>query len=163
MNQPFYKLRSLMLAALLASSAVPAAFAAGELGSHELNSEQARQVMKVRKGVVIDIQKIELIVDASNNSKAVGGVLGALAGASATQGQNNWQMQGLGTAVGGVLGMAAAEKLTSSKKEGLQVVVQLDSGEAVALAQTMENPLAVGQRVFLIGEGKTVRAVPAQN
>jgi outer membrane lipoprotein SlyB len=152
MKKPFYKLHALMLAALLAAASA-GAIAGDGYGSHDLGGDQARQTLKVRRGVVIDVQTVELKIEAGGTTKAVGGVVGALAGATATQGQQNWQTQGLGSAVGAVLGMAAADKLGSSKKEAVQVVVQLDSGDAVALAQTMENPLTVGQRVFFDWRG----------
>lgn len=147
---------------LAALFAIAQAGAAG-LGSHDLPGEQARTDLKVRAGVVIDVQTVTLEIEATKNQRMAGGVVGALAGMAIGKQAGDWQTQGLAGGVGALAGDAIARTAGAESREALQVVVQLDSGGAVAIAQTMDNPLAVGQRVFLIGEGKTVRAVPARN
>jgi outer membrane lipoprotein SlyB len=65
--------------------------------------------------------------------------------------------------VGAALGAKAAERLSAERRSAQQVIVQSEQGDAIAVIQEPgSTPLAVGQKVYLVGSGNNLRAVPAR-
>ena len=60
----------------------------------------------------------------------------------------------LGAVLGGVAGQAIEEKTT--KKEGLEITVKLDSGQIIAVTQEADEQFRAGEKVrVLSGSGVT--------
>ncbi|RLC20247.1 MAG: hypothetical protein DRH56_10490, partial [Deltaproteobacteria bacterium] len=83
---------------------------------------------------------------------AAGGALGSTIG----HGSGRTVATVLGAIAGGVAGAAVEEGVT--QKDGLEITVKLDNGDAVVVVQEADVPFAVGDRVrVLTGSDGTTR------
>jgi outer membrane lipoprotein SlyB len=83
-----------------------------------------------------------------------GGVIGGIAGSNVGQGKGSTVGAVLGAVLGGVAGQAIEEK--STKKDGLEITIKLDSGKIIAVTQEADDQFRVGERVrVLSGNGVT--------
>jgi outer membrane lipoprotein SlyB len=131
-------------------------------GAMDAPATQARTALTVKPGRVIDVQNVQLDVAPNPSHQALGGILGASAGAFLAR-EAGWQGQFLGGAVGAAAGAAAGNAMSADKRNAQQVIVQPEQGDAIAVIQEPGSaPLVVGQKVYLVGSGNNVRVVPAQ-
>jgi outer membrane lipoprotein SlyB len=155
-------LKPLLIAAAIAAALTQAAYAQS-YGAMDAPASQARTALAVKTGTVIDIQDVNIDIAANPNTNIFGGVIGATAGAVIGR-DSGWAGQALAGTVGAALGAKAAERLSAERRSAQQVIVQLDQqGDAIAVIQEPgATPLAVGQKVYLVGAGNNLRAVPAR-
>jgi outer membrane lipoprotein SlyB len=109
---------------------------------------QARQAHSVYYGTVLEVQEVTIEGTQSGIGAISGGVLGGVAG-SAIGGGKGSNIAAAAGAIGGMLAGAAAEKGVTTK-DGLEIMVELDSGELKVIVQEKDNVYAVGNRVRLI-------------
>jgi outer membrane lipoprotein SlyB len=154
-------LKPLLIAAAVAAALTQTAYAQS-YGAMDAPASQARTALAVRTGTVVDIQDVNIDVPANPNTNIFGGVIGATAGAVVGR-DAGWAGQALAGTVGAALGAKAAERLSAEKRAAQQVIVQPEQGDAIAVIQEPgATPLAVGQKVYLVGSGNNLRAVPAR-
>ena len=132
-------------------------------GAGDAPASQARTALPVKSGKVLDVQEVHIDIPAGPNSGLLGGAIGAAAGALLGK-DGGWQGQALAGTLGAAAGAKAGQMLSAEKRPAQQVIVQPDNGEPVAIIQEAgAAPLAVGQRVYLVGNGQALRAVPASS
>lgn len=112
---------------------------------------------RVEPGVIVSMRKIKI-----DQNTGVGGLGGAAAGGiagSAIGGSGRANALGAigGAVIGGLAANAIEKKINT--KEGVEVIVKLNAGSIVSIAQQSDLELSVGQRVLVI-YGRTVRVVP---
>src|SRR3954447_17500152 len=138
----------LFAAALLAGAcAYPA-------GSADYRGYQVMGEQSVRFGVVESAREVRLHAGESGVGTAGGAVLGGLAGS--TVGGGNGQIAGAvgGAILGGILGSNIEH--SANQRPGVEVTVQLDSGQYISVVQESDEVFRPGDRVrVLSGRGAT--------
>lgn len=110
--------------------------------------DQARQPMRVSYGTVKDVRPVQIEGTQSGAGAVVGGVTGGILGSMVGKGDG----QTLGTLAGALGGAAAGAAIedAATKKDGLEITVQLDSGETISVVQEADVPFSPGERVRIL-------------
>lgn len=108
----------------------------------------ALQAQSVQLGTIIALRPV--VIAQSGNS--LGGSLGALAGAAAGSQIGNGNGRLLAGVVGALAGAYAGQAAQGyvAQQQGVVVTVRLDNGNVVAMTQTADQPLQIGERVQLV-------------
>ena len=117
------------------------------------SSQEVGRISTVQKGTIIAMR----LVDVSSTGKdgsAVGGAIGAVGGSSiGSNGRDNLAGAIVGAVVGSAVG-AAADKSGSAQKM-TEFIVQLEQGDPIAIVQSNEGNLSIGNKVLIIKSGVT--------
>ena len=128
---------------------------AGSQSGSAYSRSQTRGEMHVRMGVVESVRQVTIEGTQSGVGAVAGGVVGGVAGSNVGQGKGSTVGSVLGAVLGGVAGQAIEEKTT--KKEGLEITVKLDSGQIIAVTQEADEQFRTGDRVLVLsGSGATL-------
>ena len=118
--------------------------------------DQARVTHSVYYGTVLKVDAVTIEGTQSGAGAVLGGALGAAAGQTIGDGTGRV----LGAVAGGVagaLGGSAVEKKVTTQ-DGLEIMVELDNGEIIAVVQEKDDEYAVGDRVRILkGSDGTTR------
>jgi len=145
--------RLLVLACAAAATVVLSGCAGSQSGSAYSRS-QTRGEMHVRMGVVESVRTVTIEGTQSGVGVVAGGVVGGIAGSNVGHGRGSTVGSVLGAVLGGVAGQAIEEK--TSKKDGLEITIKLDSGQIIAVTQEADEAFRAGERVrVLSGSGAT--------
>lgn len=152
--------RRLAGAVLLAGSvAVLAGCAQHSASSSVYTYGQAQQEQIVRNGTVVSVRPITIQTDRSSGVGMVGGAaLGGVAGSAIGGGKGRTLTTIGGALLGGLAGNVVEDQVT--KRQGLEITVQLDNGETRVIAQEADVPISAGQRVRVISGGGPTRVAP---
>ena len=127
---------------------------AGSQSGSAYSRSQTRGEMLVRMGVVESVRTVTIEGTQSGVGVAAGGVLGGIAGSNLGHGSGATAGAVLGAVLGGLAGQAIEEQ--TSKKEGLEITIKLDSGQIIAVTQEADEAFRPGERVrILSGDGVT--------
>ncbi len=108
--------------------------------------------MNVRMGVVESVRPVTIEGTQSGVGAVAGGAVGGVAGSTVGKGKGSTIGSVVGAVIGGVAGQAIEERTT--KKEGLEITVKLDSGQLIAVTQEADEQFQTGDRVrILSGSG----------
>ncbi len=110
--------------------------------------DQARTSHTVEYGTVTAATQVQIEGTKSGIGTAAGGAAGGVAGSSIGGGRGRVLGAIAGAVVGGLAGSAAEEGIT--RKTGLEITVQLDSGEILAVVQEADVAFRVGDRVRVL-------------
>lgn len=117
--------------------------------------DQARQVHKLKMGVVTHVEHVLIEGERSGTGAAVGGIAGGVLGSTVSSHNDS---QKIGAVVGALAG-AAVGAMTEKKvteRQALELTVQLDNGETIVVVQEADEMFAVGERVRVVqGHGAT--------
>lgn len=139
---------------LAAAATVVLTGCAGSQSGSAYSRSQTRGEMHVRMGVVESVRTVTIEGTQSGVGVVAGGVIGGIAGSNVGQGRGSTVGSALGAVLGGVAGQAIEEK--TSKKEGLEITIKLDSGQIIAVTQEADEAFRAGERVrVLSGSGAT--------
>ncbi|MFA4969623.1 MAG: glycine zipper 2TM domain-containing protein [Sulfuritalea sp.] len=145
--------RSIVLAFAAAAAVVLTGCAGSQSGSAYSRS-QTRGEMHVRMGVIESVRTVMIEGTQSGVGAAAGAVVGGVAGSDIGHGKGSTVGSVLGAVLGGVAGQAIEERTT--KKDGLEITVKLDSGQIIAVTQEADEQFRAGERVrVLSGSGAT--------
>ena len=145
--------RLIVLAFAAAASVVLSGCAGSQSGSAYSRS-QTRGEMHVRMGVIESVRTVMIEGTQSGVGAAAGAVVGGVAGSDIGHGKGSTVGSVLGAVLGGVAGQAIEERTT--KKDGLEITVKLDSGQIIAVTQEADEAFRAGERVrVLSGSGAT--------
>ncbi len=145
--------RLVLVAAAAAATLVLTGCAGSQSGSAYSRS-QTRGEMTVRMGVVESVRNVTIEGTQSGVGTVAGGVVGGIAGSNVGQGKGSTVGSVLGAVLGGVAGQAIEEK--TSKKDGLEITIRLESGKIIAVTQEADEQFRAGDRVrVLSGSGAT--------
>lgn len=111
----------------------------------------ALQAQNVYLGTIIGLRPV---VIAQNNTSA-GGALGAVAGAALASHVGNGRGRTLAEIAGAIVGAYGGQTAqgAAQRQAGVVVTVRLDNGRIMAVTQTADQPLTMGERVQLIQGG----------
>lgn len=120
---------------------------------------QAQSEQTVRYGTVQSVRQIVIQQDKSSGVGMVaGGALGGVAGNAIGGGYGKALTTIGGVILGGLAGNAIENQ--AGKTQGLEITVQLDSGDTRVIAQAADVAISSGQRVQLISGNGPTRVVP---
>lgn len=109
---------------------------------------QAQRQLSVYYGTILAVNSVTIEGTQTGLGSVAGGALGGIAGHSIGGGHG----QALGT-VAGVIGGALLGSVVeegATRQNGVEITVELDSGEVVAVVQAADDYYAVGDRVRLV-------------
>ena len=144
----------LIAAGFAAVAALILAGCAGSQSGSAYSRAQTRGEMHVRMGMVESVRSVTIEGTQSGVGTVAGGVVGGVAGSNIGHGKGSTVGSILGAVVGGVAGQAIEEKTT--KKDGLEITIKLDSGQIIAITQEADEQFHAGEKVrVLSGSGVT--------
>jgi outer membrane lipoprotein SlyB len=151
--------------ALLAAASLPLGGCAAHLGGNDYARAEARQSLSIRFATVDSVRPVKLEGTKTPIGATAGAVTGGVVGHSlGHRGISSTIGAALGAIAGGVGGAAVEEAVT--RQEGVEITVQLENGEYLAIVQADEGEnFQRGERVRLVGSGRATRVardVPAQ-
>lgn len=116
---------------------------------------QAGQSLSVYYGTVLRVDQVGIEGTRSGVGTVGGGVAGGVAGSTIGSGTGSRIAAVAGALAGAAAGAAVEEGIT--RKQGLEIEVELDSGELVVVVQEADQMFRVGDRVRLIrgADGQT--------
>ena len=140
------------LAAVLAGCANPTA------SSRLYTFDQAQRAQTVTLGYVIGVRPVTIQASQTSGMGVIaGGALGAVTG-SAIGGGSGRRITTVGGAVGGAMAGNAIEN-ASTRRQGLEITIRLDSGDVRVITQEADVPISTGQRVQVVTQGGVSRVV----
>ena len=123
-------------------------------GPQDYRGYEVRGEQSVRFGVVQSVREVRLNPGDTGVGTAGGAALGAVAGS--TVGGGSGQVAGAigGAILGGIIGHNIEH--SANEHPGIEITVQLDSGQFISIVQGAEEPFRQGERVrILSGHGGT--------
>ncbi len=131
---------------------------AASTSGHVYTRAEARRTQTVQVGQVIDVREVLIEGTKSGIGTAAGGALGYVLGRSVGSGSGKDVATAAGAIGGAAAGAAAEEGITRHK--GLEITVNLDTGQTVAVVQAADEMFSAGDRVRIVrGEDGTTRVV----
>ena len=110
--------------------------------------EDAQRIHRVDEGEVIYIRQVEIEGSTTGLGAIAGGVMGGAIGSSIGEGSGKDVATVAGAIAGAVAGAGVEEK--ASHQKGLEITVQLDSGEVIAIVQAADEQFDVGDRIRVL-------------
>ncbi|MFC1531836.1 glycine zipper 2TM domain-containing protein [Thermodesulfobacteriota bacterium] len=118
--------------------------------------DHARKAHTIKLGTVEAVKQVSIEGTKSGVGAVAGGAIGGAVGSTIGSGSGKTVATVLGAVVGGVAGAATEDEVT--KKDGLEITVELDNGDVIAVVQEADEPFIVGDRVrVLTGPDGTTR------
>ncbi|PLX45250.1 MAG: hypothetical protein C0609_03625 [Deltaproteobacteria bacterium] len=109
---------------------------------------QAQGMQKVIYGTVVEVRNVMIEGTKTPVGTVVGGIAGAIVGSTIGRGAGRQLATVAGATAGAVGGSVAEEKIT--QKEGVELTIDLDRGETVAVVQEISVEFYPGDRVRLV-------------
>ena len=118
----------------------------------------AREVQRVEEGEVLFVRPVQ--IEGTQGAGAIaGGVIGYAVGSAIGGGRGN-KIAKTGGAVAGVAAGSRAEE-AATRQQGLEITVQLESGEVIAVVQGADETFDEGDRVRVLrrpnGEARVIQ------
>lgn len=135
---------------------------ATSLSGDVYSRDEARRTQSVEYGVINEVRPVIIEGTQTGAGAAAGGAIGAIAGSGVSSGGRESRIGSvLIGAAGAVLGNKAEEAVTQA--QGLEMVLTLDSGRVISVVQEVASvdEFTAGQRIRLLGSGRTSRVTPA--
>ncbi len=110
--------------------------------------DQARQGMTVQYGTVQQVSEVTIEGTQSGLGTLAGGALGAGVGQTMGSGAGRTLAAVAGGVAGAIAGQATEKGVTT--KTGLEIMVQLDSGEILSVVQESDTLFQAGERVRVL-------------
>ena len=146
--------KRIVVVAMMISGTVFLAGCAGSQSGSAYSRSQTRGEMQVRMGVVESVRTVSIEGTQSGVGAGAGAIVGGVAGSNIGHGRGSTVGSVLGAVVGGVAGQAIEEK--TSRKDGLEITIRLDSGQFIAVTQEADEQFRAGDKVrVLSGSGAT--------
>jgi len=118
---------------------------------------QMMQTSSVQKGRIISMRVVQTGGEQSGVGIGAGAVAGGVAGSYLGGGRRANALGAIGGALlGGAAGAAAENAITEGS--AMEFIVQMDNGATVAVVQSNEQQLGVGERVLIL-QGRDTRLV----
>lgn len=129
---------------------------ASRTSSQVYSRDQAQRQMSVYYGTVLAVSPVIIEGTQSGAGPIAGGVVGGIAGNTVGGGHGRALATAAGVIGGALLGSAVEEGAT--RTDGLEITVELDNGEIIAVVQAADVPFYVGDRVRIVrGAGGMMR------
>ena len=132
---------------------------ASSMSGSAYRRDQARQAQTVHEGTVVYVRPVQIEGTKSGLGTIAGGIMGAALGSTIGGGSGRVVATAAGGVVGAIAGSAAEEGVT--RQNGLEITVELDNGEVIAVAQAADEIFEVGDRVRVLrrpgGEARVIQ------
>lgn len=129
---------------------------ASRTSSQVYSRDQAQSQMSVYYGTVLVVSPVKIEGTKSGAGAVAGGVMGGIAGHSVGGGHGQALATAAGAVGGALLGAATEQGVT--RTDGLEITVELDNGEILAIVQADDVSFNVGDRVRIVrGAGGMIR------
>ncbi len=149
MKNAFFSLLAIVMTLSLAGCA-------SSRSANVYSRDQARTAHTVQFGTVQAVQQVLIEGTKSNLGTATGGVAGGVLGSTVGGGSGRTLATVGGAIAGGLAGAAIEEQAT--RRAGLEITVQLYSGQTLVVVQEADEQFYPGERVRLIsGSDGTTR------
>jgi outer membrane lipoprotein SlyB len=112
---------------------------------------EARTAWMVVEGRVSDIKPVQIEGDKSVLGTAGGGYVGYELGRTIASGQSRDLAGAVGAVAGAAVGQTVEERAT--RQNALQITIDLDRGETIAVVQAADVGFAPGERVKVLRRG----------
>jgi outer membrane lipoprotein SlyB len=132
---------------LIAGSALLSSCASSR-SAQVYSRDQARQEMRVNYGTVREVRDVQIEGTQSGVGAIAGGVTGGVLGSMVGGGRGRVVGAVIGALGGAAGGHLAEEAIT--RKNGLEITVELDTGEMVTVVQEADMQFYSGERVRLL-------------
>lgn len=144
----------LLVCGVLVVTALVAA-CAGSSSPDVYSRHQVRKAYTVYDATVVDIRVVEI----EGRSTRVGTLGGAWIGSAAGRSVGGGRGSRIAGAVGGVAGAVAGQGIERevTEEQGLELLLELDNGETVAVVQGADVPFEIGERVRVLRDGSSAR------
>ena len=106
-------------------------------------------------GMVESVRPVQIEGTRTGVGPAAGAVVGGVAGSTVGGGRGSAVAAVIGAVAGGVAGQAIEQGTT--RKNGVEVTVKLDSGALLAIVQEADETFRAGDRVRILSDGRTSR------
>lgn len=148
-------MRWVVIGALLVGM-VCASGCASRLSGKVYSREEARQVQTVQMGTVVSVREVLIEGTRTGIGAAAGGIMGYVLGETVGSGSGKDIAKAAGTIGGAGAGAVIEGKVTQRK--GLEITVELDSGQVIAIVQEADEQFNTGDTVRVVrGAGQTAR------
>lgn len=118
--------------------------------------DQARTAHDIYLGTILSVDSVQIEGTQSGAGTVGGSVGGGFAGSTVGRGGGSVLASVAGAIAGGVAGAVTEEKVT--RREGLEMTVQLDNGRTMVIVQEADEKYEVGEKVrILTGSDGTTR------
>ncbi len=119
--------------------------------------DEARKVQTVENGTVVSVKEVLIEGTKTPIGTAAGGVAGGVLGHTVGSGSGKTVATVLGALAGAAAGTAAEEGIT--RRQGLEIVVEKDSGQTIVVVQEADMVFAPGDRVRIIAGSNGVTRI----
>ena len=113
--------------------------------------DEARTAWTVVQGRVSDVKAVQIEGNRSVLGTAGGGYVGYELGRTLGSGRGRDLAGAVGAVAGAATGQAVEERVT--RQNGLQITIDLDRGESIAVVQAADVAFAAGERVKVLRRG----------
>jgi outer membrane lipoprotein SlyB len=120
--------------------------------------DEALKEQTVRLATVESVRPVTIQGTRSGIGAAAGGIAGGVAGSGVGHGKGSTIAGVLGAVGGGIAGQAIEEGTT--RRNGVEITVRLQSGELRAIVQEETDKFVAGQKVRLLTSGGVTRVSP---
>ncbi|MBW2476982.1 MAG: hypothetical protein JRE16_01145 [Deltaproteobacteria bacterium] len=114
--------------------------------------DQARTSHSVYFGTVLRVEEVTIEGTQTGAGTVAGGAMGAALGSGVGSGSGKTMAAVAGGILGGITGSAVEKGATTTA--GLEIEVELDSGELILVVQEKDDAYSVGDRVRVIKDAK---------
>ena len=114
--------------------------------------DQARTSQSVYFGTVLRVEEVTIEGTQTGAGTVAGGAMGAALGSGVGSGSGKTMAAVAGGILGGITGSAVEKGATTTT--GLEIEVELDSGELILVVQEKDDVYSVGDRVRVIKDAK---------
>ena len=121
---------------------------ASRTSSNVYSREQAQLVHHVEEGEITGVRPVEIEGSVSGLGTIAGAIMGYAIGGTIGEGSGRGVAEVMGTIGGALLGSAVEEG--ASHQRGLEITVQLDHGDVIAIVQADDEGFQVGDRVSVL-------------
>lgn len=121
------------------------------------SSAQARRAYTVYDATVVEMRVVEIEGQSTRVGTLGGAWIGSAAARSAGDGRGSRVLGAVGGVAGAIIGRGAEQELTAD--DGLEIILELDNGETVAVVQGADVTFAAGERVRVLRDGGSARVV----
>ena len=148
MNQMKEELKTAAGCLMVALLVVSALGCASSMSGDVYSRQDAQKVQTVEEGEVVMVREVLIEGTKSGLGTIAGGILGGALGSAIGSGSGR-TIATAGGAVLGALGGSGVEE-ASTRQAGLEITVQLRSGEVVSIVQAADQPFQVGDFVKVL-------------
>jgi outer membrane lipoprotein SlyB len=138
-------------AVLLVGASVVLSGCTRNISSKNYNSANVGEAANTYQGIIVNVENVNVSETEKLSENGMGMGLGAVGGGllGSAFGKGTGQLVGMGVgALAGGVGGAFAEQALGNQ-DGIKYTVKLSNGQIKTVVQGNDNPMQVGQRVFL--------------